>query len=98
MGVTIHAGLGARNIGVGGFFHSGVAVATVHSKLIHVKRVVEGDRLSGLVAYACVFWGKIISHPGNHAGANHCQTHQNFDRQPVGVAGENIGQGFLGKK
>ena len=98
MGVTIHASLGARNIGVGGFFHSGVAVATVHSKLIHVKGVVEGDRLSGLVTYACVFWGKIVGHSGNHAGDNHRQAHQNFDRQPVGVARKNIGHGFLGKK
>ena len=87
MGVTIHAGLGARYIGVGGFFHSGVAVATIHSKLIDVKRVVKRDRLSGLVTDACIFWGKIVGHPGNHAGGNHRQTHQNFDRQPVGVTG-----------
>ena len=96
--MTIHAGLGARNIGVGGFFHSGVAVATIHSKLIDVKRVVKGDGLSGLVTDACVLWGKIVGHPGNHAGGNHCQAHQNFDRQPVGVARENICHGFLGKK
>jgi hypothetical protein len=83
---------------VGGFFHSGVAIATVHSKLIDVKRVIEGDGLSGLVTDACVFWGKIIGHPRNDAGDDHGQTHENFDRQPVGVAWENIGHGFLGKK
>ena len=98
MSVAIHAGLGARNIGVGGFFHSGVTVATVHSKLIDVKRVVEGDGLGGLVTDACVFWGKIVGHPRNDAGDDHGQAHQNFDRQPVSVAGENIGHGFLGQK
>jgi len=80
LGVTIHAGLGARNIGVGGFFHSGVAVATIHSKLIDVERVVKGDRLGGLVTDACVFWGKIVSHARNHACPYYGQTNQNFDR------------------
>jgi hypothetical protein len=35
--VAVHAGLSGRDIGMGGFFHSRMAVATVHSKLIHME-------------------------------------------------------------
>ena len=79
MGVAIHAGLGAWNIGVGGFFNPGVTVATIHSKLIDVKGVVESDRLGGLVADASVFWGEIVGHARNYACPYYGKTNQNFD-------------------
>ena len=77
--VTVHTSLCARHVGVRRFLNTGVAVATIHSKLIDVKRVIKGDRLRGLVANASVFWGKVVSHSGDNAGGNDGDAHQDFD-------------------
>ena len=58
LGVAIHAGLGGGNVGVGGFFHVGVAVAAVHAQLVDVQGMVEGHRLGGLITDA-----KLIEDP-----------------------------------
>jgi hypothetical protein len=63
LGVAVHAGLSGRNIGVRGFFHSRMAVATVHSKLIHVERVIKRHGLGGLITDPSVFRSKVVSHP-----------------------------------
>jgi len=91
LSVAVHAGLGGWNIGVGGFFNSRMAVATVHSKLIHMEGVIESHGLGGLITDSCVFWGKIVGHPRDNAGRNDGETDQDFDRQPVAKAGKYIG-------
>jgi hypothetical protein len=93
LSVAVHAGLGGWNIGVGGFFNSRMAVATVHSKLIHMEGVIERHGLGRLITDSCVFWGKIVGHPRDNAGRNDCETDQDFDRQPVAKAGKYIGHG-----
>jgi hypothetical protein len=70
-----------------------VAVATIHSKLIDVKRVIKGDRLRGLVANASIFRGKVVSHSGDNAGGNDSDANQDFDWQPVAKTWENVGHG-----
>jgi len=91
LGVTIHARLGSRNVGVGGFFHPGVTVTAIHSELVDVQGVIEGHRLSGLIANPRVFGGKVVCHARDHTGGHHGDTDQNLDREPVGPAWENIG-------
>jgi hypothetical protein len=72
LSVAVHAGLGGWNIGVGGFFNSRMAVATVHSKLIHMKRVIECDGLGRLITDSSVFWSKIVGHPRYNTCRNDC--------------------------
>jgi len=97
LSVAVHAGLSGRDIGVGGFFHSRMAVATVHSKLIHMERVIERHRLCGLITDPSVFWGEIVRHSRHDAGHNDGDADQNFDRQPVAKAGKYVGhEGSVG--
>ena len=63
LGVAIHAGLGGGNVGVGGFFHLGMAVPAVHPELVDVEGVIKLDGLGGLVADPGVLRGKVVSHP-----------------------------------
>jgi hypothetical protein len=91
--MAVHAGLGGGNIRVGGFFHARMAVTTIHAELIHVKGVIKGDGLGGLISHPGVFWSKVVGHSGNDASHHHCQTDKNLDGQPVGVAGKNISHG-----
>jgi hypothetical protein len=89
--VAVHAGLGGGDIRVRGFFHSRMAVTAIHTELIHVEGVIKGNGLGGLVSHPGVFWGEVVGHSGNDASHHDCQTDKNLDRQPVGVAGEDIG-------
>jgi len=77
--VTVHASLCAGHVGVRRFFNPCMAVTTIHTELIDVKRVVEGDRLRRLVADACVFWGKVVGHSGYNTGNDDRDTDQYFD-------------------
>ncbi len=56
-----------------------MAVTAIHAELIHVKGVVEGDGLCGLVSNACVFWGKVVGHSGYNTGNDDRDTDQYFD-------------------
>lgn len=89
--VTIHAGLCSWNIGVGGFLYPGVTIAAIHPELIDVEGMIEGYRLSWLVANPGVFGRKVIGHSRNHTGRHHGNADQDFDREPVGPSWENVG-------
>ena len=91
--VTVHTSLCARDVRVGGFFYPCMAVTAIHAELIHVKGVVEGDGLCGLVSNACVFWGKVVGHSRDNAGDNDRDADQYFDWQPVTKTWENVGHG-----
>ena len=96
LGVTVHAGLGSGNVGVGGFLDAGMTVATVHAQLVDMEGMIEGHRLRRLVTDPGIFGGKIVGHAGDHAGRHHRNTDQYLDRKPVGPSWKNIGHEVRG--
>jgi hypothetical protein len=89
--VAVHAGLRSRNVRVGRLFDSSVAVAAIHSELVDVQGMIEGNWLSRLIPDPGVFGRKVICHTGNHTGSHHRDADQDFDREPVGPSWENVG-------
>jgi len=60
LAVAIDAGLGGGEIGVTRHLDETMAIAAIHSELLHVKGVRKGDRLVGLIPHPGILWGEII--------------------------------------
>ena len=67
-----------------------MAVAAVHSKLLYVEGVGEGDRLVGLVADPGVIRSEVIPDPEGDRAAQNEHADQQLQRQPVGRSGKEI--------
>ncbi len=61
--MAVDAGLGGRQVGVGGHLHKAVTVTTVHPQLFDMQGMGERNRLIGLVADAGILGGEIIPDP-----------------------------------
>ena len=88
--VTVDAGLGGWEVGVGGHLDEAVAVAAVHSELFDMQRMGEGNRLIRLVADPGVLGGEIVPDTESDGGADHQNTNQQLERQPIGPSGKEI--------
>ena len=78
-----HAGLCSGDVRVGGDLHEAMAVTAIHAQLLHVNHVREWNRLSGLVADACVFRGKIIGQPAGDRGDDRADADHQLQGKPV---------------
>ena len=74
-GVTFHAGLGGRDIGIPRFIDVVMAVTTVNTHLVGMHIVRKGNRLDRLIPHTRVFGGKIIGDTRNDTGTRHQSTH-----------------------
>ena len=88
--MAVDAGLGVGEIGVAGNLDEAMAVAAVHSKLLHVKSVGEGDRLVRLVAHAGVLGGEVVPDPESHGRPCEEDADKQLERYPVGPSGKEI--------
>jgi hypothetical protein len=88
--VAIDAGLGGGEIGVSGNLDKTMAIAAIHSELLHMKGVGEGDGLVGLVAYPGVLRGKIVPDAERDGPTDDQSAHQKLERKPIGPSREKI--------
>jgi len=60
LAMAIDTGLGGRQVRVTCYLYEAMAIATIHSELLHMEGVGKGDRLVGLIPHAGIFRGEII--------------------------------------
>ena len=74
LGMAVHAGLGRRDRGVGGFVNRVVTIETVQTELPGVQLVAVRDRLDGLIPGVDDSWIGIVGVSGDaryRAQTNH---------------------------
>jgi hypothetical protein len=88
--VAGHARLRRRDVGMRGNVDKAVAVAAIHSELVHMQCMRKGHRLDGGVSDARIFGRRVI--PGR-AGKRGHKDHDNDEKlkgQPIGPTREKI--------
>jgi hypothetical protein len=58
--MAVHADLGCRDIGVSSNLHKAVAITAIHTDLLDVNLVGEGNRLGGLVAHIGILICEVV--------------------------------------
>jgi len=68
--VTVPTRVRAGNIGVTRVLGEGVAITTVHSKLVHMKIMIVGNRLRWLITNTLGLWTSIVSDARHYTRTN----------------------------
>ena len=88
--MAIDTGLGGRQVGMAGDLDEAVTITAIHSQLLYVKGMGEGNRLVRLVADSGVLGREVIPDPQGDGGADHQAADEQLKRQPIGPSREKI--------
>jgi hypothetical protein len=67
-----------------------MAITAVHTKLLYMHRMGEGNGLIRLIAHASVFGGEIIPYPKCDGRTHNQHTDKELEREPIGPSREKV--------